>query len=165
MIIDPACSIVFEAEPEESDVMSRSPRNPQEPLYGRKTVGLSMLQGLSAFVIVAIVYYITCCAVGKGGMEARAMAFTSLIFANLALILSNRSWSQRSINILRPPNPALWWIIGGALVFLIMILYIPVLQILFRFSTLHFVDILICIGAGLISLAWFELLERLIRRF
>jgi P-type Ca2+ transporter type 2C len=39
LIIDPACTIVLEAEPAESTVMQRPPRNPQEPLFGRKTVG------------------------------------------------------------------------------------------------------------------------------
>ncbi len=162
LIIDPACSVVFEAEPEEPDVMSRPPRDPQEPLYGRRTILLSLLQGISVFAIVAAIYYTTCCAVAKGMMEARAIAFTSLIFANLALILSNRSWSERSMNILSPPNRALWWVVGGALVFLAAVLYVPFLRRLFSFSILHFGDIMICLGVGVISLVWFEVLERLI---
>jgi Ca2+-transporting ATPase len=36
LIIDPACSVVFEAESEEADVMSRPPRNPQERLFSRR---------------------------------------------------------------------------------------------------------------------------------
>src|SRR5262249_43555159 len=32
MAIDPMCSIVFEAEPEEGDVMARPPRDPRSPL-------------------------------------------------------------------------------------------------------------------------------------
>ena len=36
LIIDPACSIVLEAEPAEENVMKRPPRNPKEPLFGRK---------------------------------------------------------------------------------------------------------------------------------
>ncbi len=31
LIIDPACSIVLEAEPAEARVMQRPPRNPKEP--------------------------------------------------------------------------------------------------------------------------------------
>ena len=45
LIIDPACSIVLEAEPAEAKVMKRPPRNPKEPLFGRKTLGLAVLQG------------------------------------------------------------------------------------------------------------------------
>jgi len=43
LIIDPACSIVFEAEPEEGDIMQRPPRNVKNPLFGRKTFMLSLL--------------------------------------------------------------------------------------------------------------------------
>jgi len=44
LIIDPACSIAFEAEPEEANVMNRPPRNPQEPLFDRRTLLLSLLR-------------------------------------------------------------------------------------------------------------------------
>ena len=54
LIIDPACSIVFEAEPEEANVMNRPPRNPQEPLFSRKTLAVSMLQGVSVLLIVLL---------------------------------------------------------------------------------------------------------------
>ena len=40
LIIDPACSTIFEAEPEEANVMNRPPRNPKEPLFSRRTVGV-----------------------------------------------------------------------------------------------------------------------------
>src|SRR5579871_1750143 len=46
LVIDPACSVVFEAQPEESDVMSRPPRDPGAPLFGRRVLGVSTLQGL-----------------------------------------------------------------------------------------------------------------------
>ena len=45
LIIDPACSIAFEAEPEEANVMNRPPRDPQRPLFDRRTLLLSLLQG------------------------------------------------------------------------------------------------------------------------
>jgi Ca2+-transporting ATPase len=45
LIIDPACSIVLEAEPAEATVMQRPPRNPKEPLFGRRTLALAVLQG------------------------------------------------------------------------------------------------------------------------
>ncbi|MCL4499052.1 MAG: cation-translocating P-type ATPase [Chloroflexi bacterium] len=161
LIIDPACSVVFEAEPEEPNVMRRPPRDPREPLYGRRTIGLSLLQGAGVLLLVAGVYNTACCVVDRGMMEARALAFTSLIMANLALILANRSWSQVGVNLLRPPNPALWWVMGGAVAFLITALYVPALRTLFRFSTLHFGDILICMGVGFVSMVWFEVLKRL----
>ncbi|MCJ7444379.1 MAG: HAD-IC family P-type ATPase [Methanotrichaceae archaeon] len=59
LIIDPACSIVFEAEPEEADVMKRPPRDPKKPIFNRRTVGLSLLQGVAVLVVVLIVYVIS----------------------------------------------------------------------------------------------------------
>ncbi len=56
LIIDPACSMVFEAEPEEKNIMNRPPRNLQERLFGRKNLTLSLLQGTSMLVGVIIIF-------------------------------------------------------------------------------------------------------------
>ncbi len=158
LIIDPACSIIFEAENEEKDIMQRRPRNPLEPLFGLKSIGLSILQGISVLVIVISVFAIALYR-GHGEADARTLTITTLIIANLGLIFANRSWSRTILSTLRSPNPALWWISGGTLVFLSLILYVPFLQQLFHFSKLHFSDLLICFSAGLISILWFELLK------
>ncbi|NTV53162.1 MAG: cation-translocating P-type ATPase [Candidatus Firestonebacteria bacterium] len=163
LIIDPACSVVFEAEPEEKNVMQRPPRNPHEPLFGRRTVGLSVLQGVSVLAITLAVYYISMLR-GQGENEARAFTFTTLIFANLGLILTNRSWTSTIWETLRRPNPALWWVIGGATGFLALVLNLPFLRDLFRFAPLHTPDMLICLAAGSVSILWFELLKVLSRR-
>jgi Ca2+-transporting ATPase len=56
LIIDPVCSVVFEAEREEADIMDRPPRNPKEPLFGRKTILISLLQGLSVLAVTLGVF-------------------------------------------------------------------------------------------------------------
>ena len=155
LIIDPACSVVFEAESEEANVMNRPPRNPKEPLFSRKTLAVSMLQGLSVLLIVLAVYGIALYR-GQGESDARALTFTTLIIANLGLILTNRSWSRTILSTLRSPNTALWWVLGGAAVFLGLVLYVPFLRSLFRFSALHPLDLAICLAAGLVSILWFE---------
>ncbi|MDH4233118.1 MAG: cation-translocating P-type ATPase [Nitrospirota bacterium] len=158
LIIDPACSIIFEAENEERDIMRRSPRDPKEPLFGLRSIGISMLQGASVLAIVATVFVIALYR-GLGELDARVLTFTTLVIANLGLIFSNRSWSRTILSTLRSPNPALWWISGGTLLFLGLILYTPFLRQLFHFSKLHLSDLLICISAGVISILWFELLK------
>ena len=45
LIIDPACSIAFEAEPAEADVMARPPRNPNAPLFGMGQIVFSLFAG------------------------------------------------------------------------------------------------------------------------
>jgi P-type Ca2+ transporter type 2C len=160
LIIDPACSIVLEAEPAEANVMKRPPRNPKEPLFGRKTVGLAVLQGIGVLVIILAIFMIALYR-GQGELDARALTFTTLILANLGLILSESSSSHLSPKILRSPNPSLWWVISGGLFFLAIVLYIPFLRQLFSFSFLHPIDLMICLGGGAISLLWFELLKQL----
>jgi len=162
LIIDPACSTVFEAEPEEADVMRRLPRNPSEPLFGRRVVLLSLLQGISVLAIVLAVFAISF-ARGQGELEARVLSFTTLIIANLALILTNRSWSRTILMTLRTPNVALWWVLGGASAFLGLVLYVPFLRGVFKFAALHPLDLAICLAAGAFSIAWFEALK-LLRR-
>jgi P-type Ca2+ transporter type 2C len=158
LIIDPACSIVLEAEPAESNVMQRPPRHPKEPLFGKKTVGLSILQGSGILVIILAIFLISLYR-GQGELDARALTFTTLILANLGLIISESSTSRLSLKILKSPNPTLWWTIGGGVFFLAIVLYIPFLRNLFSFSFLHSIDLAICLGGGTICLLWFELLK------
>ena len=159
LIIDPACSIVLEAEPAEATVMQRPPRNPKEPLFGKKTLSLAVLQGGGILAIVLAIFAIALYR-RQGEFEARALTFTTLILANLGLILSEGSTSRLSFKILKSPNPALWWVLGGGLLFLGLVLYVPFLRHLFSFSFLHPIDLAICLGGGAISLLWFELLKQ-----
>lgn len=163
LIIDPACSVVFEAEPDEANVMKRPPRNPKEPLFGRRNVGLSLLQGSSVLLIVLAVFSIALYR-GQGELEARALSFTTLVIANLGLILTNRSWTGTILNTLRTPNAALWWVLGSALVFLGLALFVPFLRDLFHFAVLHFNDLVLCLAAGVVSVMWFEGLKLFNRR-
>ena len=163
LIIDPACSVVFEAEPEEMNVMSRPPRNPQEPLFSRQMLGVALLQG-TGILLVLLAVFVTALYRGQGELDARALTFTTLIIANLSLILTNRSWSRTIGDTLQTPNIALWWVLWGALFFLCAVLYSPILRHLFRFSLLHPIDIAICLIAGSVSIIWFEILKVLNRR-
>ena len=162
LIIDPACSIIFEAEKEEENVMSRPPKKLSEPFFDGKKILLSCLQGCSILVIVLAIYFIYLNA-GYSEESVRAMAFLTLIVANIAIILSNRSWTKNIFQILVSPNKTVKWIAGGAVIFLILILNIPFLMELFQFEKIRFTNALICIGAGLLSITWFEI-YKLVRR-
>jgi len=158
LIIDPACSVVFESVPAEQDIMRRPPRNAKEPLFGKRLVGISLLRGLSVLGIVLAVFWIALYR-GQGEQDARALTFCTLIIANLCLIMTNVSWSRTIFSTLRSSNKALWMVLMGALIFLGLVLFVPFLRDLFRFSKLHFVDLTICLGAGVLSIAWFELVK------
>ncbi len=155
LIIDPACSVVFEAEPEEADVMRRRPRNANVSIFGRRLFGLGLLQGSSVLLIVLAVYLLGMFGWKSQG-DATALSFTTLVVANLGLIFANRSWSRTIWSTLRTPNPALWFVLGGTLGFLSLVLYVPFLRDLFHFSTMHPGDIAICLAGGFVSILWFE---------
>jgi Ca2+-transporting ATPase len=155
LIIDPASSIVFEAEPEEEDVMQRPPRDARAPLFTRRTAGISLLQGASILGIVLVVFRLSL-DLGSSAAEARALTFTTLVVANLSLVLADRSQTRTILATLRTRNPALWGIIGGALALLALVLYVPFLRNLFGFAFLHPSDLLICLAAGISGILWFE---------
>jgi Ca2+-transporting ATPase len=162
LIIDPACSTVFEAEPEEKNIMSRPPRDLQERMFGRKSLALSLLQGTSmlAGVIVVFLYALY---MGKGEVEARTLTFATLVISNLTLIVANLSWSQSIIKTLCSENKALRYVLIGAISGLLLVLYLPALRSLFRFSLLHGDDLLIVFIVGTLSIVWLRLLKSRIR--
>ncbi len=151
LIIDPACSIVFEAEPEEADLMRRPPRPPEASLFDRGTVSFGLLQGCGILAIVLAVFALALYR-GQDAGVARALTFTALVIADLGLILSNRSRARNFLATMGTSNRALWWVMGGALSFLGLVLYVPPLRQLFHFGTLHTDDILIAVAAGIICI-------------
>jgi len=161
LIIDPACSIVFEAEPEETDVMARPPRAPSASLFDRATLALGCLQG-SLLLIILLVIYGVVLAQGKGADEARALAFTTLVVANLGLILVNRSRSRSLLATLAARNAAWWWISGLTISLLALVLGLAPLRALFHFGPLHADDIALCVGASLAFLGAAEIGKRLV---
>ena len=159
LIIDPTCALVFEAEREDAGTMKRPPRSPSAPLFGGKVLVLSLLQGMGVLLIVLAVFMLAL-ELGREEGEARALAFTALVIANLSLILTNRSWSRGLIGSLHVPNAALWWVVGATLGFLALVLYQPFLREMFHFGALQVSDILIgCVG-GFAGILWFEVLKR-----
>jgi Ca2+-transporting ATPase len=133
-VIDPACSIAFEAEPADRDVMRRPPRNPDARLFDRWLLALAIGQGVAALAAVAVLYAVT---LAKGASEAtaRATGFAAVVLANLALILGERSRRGDVREMLRP-NRALWWVVAGAAIALVLSIYVPPVARVFRFEPL-----------------------------
>ncbi len=163
LIIDPACSIVFEAETEGPDTMRRPPRRLHEPLFGLQAVLPSLVEGVVVLLITLSVYgwFLKM----DGEAVARTMGFSTLVLCSLGLILTNRSWSRSLMSILRSPNVPLRWVTGGAVLLLALVLYTPFMNRLFKFSYVGLSDIAVSVAAGGFSIAVFELLKtKMIRR-
>ena len=135
LIIDPVCSVVFEAEPEEADVMRRPPRRPGSPLLGRDLLLGSLVQGLLVMGLIGG-FYVWLLSAGTVDAAARTAAFVALVGSNLALIVSNRSLDNRLLASLRRPNRALWVMLGVTTALLTLVLAWPVLRALFQFQPL-----------------------------
>ena len=154
LIIDPACSLAFENEPAESDVMKRPPRDADAPLFGGATLWLALLQGSGVLAVVLGAYAWANHRLPES--EARAFAFAVLVVANLALILSNRSGTRSLWASLRTPNITLWVVIGLALALLLSALYFPWAVSVLRFSQLPAHELATACALGLLSVFWFE---------
>jgi len=154
LIIDPACSIAFENEPAESDVMQRPPRDATAPLFGGATLGLALVQGLGVLAVVMGAFAWASPRIPEP--EARAFAFATLVVGNLALILSNRSATRSLWTTLRTPNWTLWGVVGLAMVLLLSALYIPWAVDVLRFAPLPAHELAAACGLGVLSVVWFE---------
>lgn len=159
LIIDPACSIIFEAEKEEKNIMNRPPKQINEPFFGTWKIILSCMQGVSILIIVLAVYFIGI-RLGHGEGEVRALTFSTLIWANIAVIFTNRSWSRNIFEIILSPNGAVKWVAGGAAFFLLLVLNVPFLMNLFQFDKLDMVDGVLCFAAGFVTIIWFEFFKK-----
>ncbi len=155
LIIDPSCSIVFEVEEEEADVMHRPPRKLSAPLFGRSMLISGLIQGLGILAVVAGIYAFGLLR-GLGENEARMLAFVSLVVGNLGLIFANRSRTRFIFQSWGPRNSALWWVTGGAVFFLALVLTVPALRDVFAFAPLHRWEIALLSLAGLGSIFFAE---------
>jgi P-type Ca2+ transporter type 2C len=162
MVIDPVCSIVFEAESEEADTMRRPPRHPSAPLF---TTGFAIWSLLQGFLVLALVAGLFVMALHQNLPEpdARALAFAALVATNLGLVLVNRSLSASIFAAFTRPNAALWWVVAATAAILAGVILFPPARELFHFGPLHGDDIAVALASGLIALLLLELSKRLVQ--
>jgi Ca2+-transporting ATPase len=160
MIIDPVCTLVFEAEEEEDDVMQRLPRPPDQSLFSRALIGWSSAQGLVAFAMVSAVFVIGYHR-GLADNELRALTFSTLVWIILGLIFANRSFSASLVAAIAKRNVALAFVLLAVNAMLALVLFWPSARELFRFGTLHLDDVVLFSGAGIIVLLSLQLLKLL----
>jgi Ca2+-transporting ATPase len=158
LLIDPACSIAFEAEPEEPGILDRPPRRKGEPMFDRRMVIVSLLQGLT---VLAVSLGAHAWALHAGGSEdaGRAAAFASLIAGNIGLIAVNRSWTRTAFGALGQPNKAAWLVMIGAAVGIVAILEIAPIRSLFKLAWPDTTVLLGSMALAIVSLGWFEVIK------
>lgn len=163
MVIDPVCSLVFEAETEEDDVMRRPPRKPDAPLFSRALIAWGLVQGTLAFAFLAAIYLVALTR-GMAENEIRALTFFSLVLTIVGLIFVNRSFSASLATALVRPNRSLVVVVAVVASTLAGTLLWPFATDLFRFGPLHLDDLSVTLGAGFAVLVCLELLKPLWRQ-
>jgi len=154
-VIDPACSVIFEAEAGEDEAMRRAPRDPRERLFSGAMLARSLAIGATALLALVLLYAWALSA-GRSHEEVRALGFAAIVFGNLALIFASRSGSQSILATFSRPNPTLWWIATGAIAALGFALYAPPVAAVFRFAPLGAGDVAIALAAGIAGILWNE---------
>ena len=162
LVIDPVCSLVFEAETEEDGVMNRPPRPVAEPLFSTPTIIWSLLQGALVLGVVTTILFL---APGYGFDvdQVRALTFHSLVLCVVALIFVDRSTSSSIITAITRPNRALAYVLPVVAVLLAVTVFWAPARALFRFGALQPQWLVVPLGAGLTVLVGLELLKPLWR--
>jgi Ca2+-transporting ATPase len=159
VIIDPACSVVFEEESPDPKIMEEQPRKPDSKLFSKREIWLAATQGISTFLaLLSLFLYLN--ASGRTEPEIRSMIFGALMISNIFLILTNRS---RTLTILQTfknrNNRAVPWIVLLALGVLLFLILIPPLRTLFDLGAIGFTDWLTMLMVSIAGLLWYEVLK------
>lgn len=162
LIMGPTCSIIYENEPIEKDTMLQKPRNLSDTFLNFKEIFISIIQGIVITLGILFSYQFT---VKNGGDEntTRAMVFTTLIFSNILLSLTNRSFKYSIIESLKNKNKLFPIIISATLILLFLILYVPLFANFFKVSKLDSNQLLLSFLIASISVLWFEVYKILKR--
>tara|TARA_R110002074_G_scaffold167299_3_gene328345 strand:- start:17260 stop:19767 length:2508 start_codon:yes stop_codon:yes gene_type:complete len=158
LIMGPTCSIIFENEPMEKNLMLKKPRPFSTTFFNYKELATSVLQGL-AITLAALSVYQFSVSVGFSEPITRTMVFMVLIFANTFLTLVNRSFYYSIFTTLKYKNPLVPLIIGITLILSLILLYITPFTHFFEFEGLSINQLGISFIAGGASVLWYELVK------
>ncbi len=155
LIMGPTCSIVYENEPMEKNTMLQKPRRMTDTFLNWKELSISIVQGLIITLGVLFIYQWN---VQQDGSEehTRAMVFTTLIFANILLSLTNRSFYYRLFESFKNKN---WLLVGVTIATLLLlagILYIPAMASFFNVIGLKISELAMAGLVAAVSVLWFE---------
>ena len=157
MIVDPVCSLAFETEDEERDVMQRPPRQPDSLLFSKGLVGWSVVQGVVVLAAAAGLSLWT----WQSGLSAeivRSAAFLALVLGIASLILVNRRFGASLVGALGRANPVLAAIFGVVALILAATQFVAPVADLFGFGRVNGGLALIIAVTGIAALI---LLERI----
>ncbi len=155
LFIDPTCSIAFEGDPADADIMDRPPRDPAQPLLPRETLLVSFVAGAMIVLAAAGLYWATLAA-GVDPAASRALAFVTLVTGNTALMLVVRAGRGLITETFRMANRVVAILVAGTALGLALLLGLPVAAETFRFATPSPVLLLLALLFGFLAAVWYE---------
>jgi Ca2+-transporting ATPase len=158
LVMGPTCSIAFEYEPMEKDVMTQKPRKLSTTFFTWRELSVSMVPGLAiTFGLMVVMYF----SIDKGYTEpmTRTLVFSTLIFSNILLTLTSRSKTDSLITGLKTKNNLIPLMIGITLVILALALYFAPVRNLFQFVPINSIDIVYCSLVDFVSVIWVEIVK------
>ena len=159
LIIDPTCSIVFEGEPAEANIMENPPRPPQEPLLTRNLTIKVVLQGVVMFLAAFMPFHYMI-DLGISSEYARSFSLITFIVANVTLVLVNRSNTELLYHLIKEKGSKVRLIVNSmALIMVFAIVYIPILNGFFRTEKIGIYPLIFAIVLGVISTGWWEIVK------
>lgn len=156
LLMGPTCSIVYENEPAEPGIMQKPPIERMAGFISLPKLGISIIQGL-VITIFGLGIYQWSLTQGVDGDYVRSMVFLMLVSANVVLTLTNRSFTHSLWSMLKIKNVLLNYVMIITLVIMGCIYLIPAIRSFFLLSLMQINDVAISIGAGIISVIWFEI--------
>ncbi len=156
LIMGPTCSVFYEREPVEPNIMSNRPRPRLENIFSKNDLRISIMQGLViSGGLLSLYYYFM---LENYSLEyVRSVVFSTLILSNIFLTICNRSFTETVNKTLRYKNSLAPWVFFISMAFLFAINFFSVLQEVFKLTQLNIFHYLICVLVSLFCVGWFEL--------
>jgi Ca2+-transporting ATPase len=158
LIMGPTCSIIYENEPLEKNLMLQAPRPFTTTFFNARELLTSIIQGLFiAFCLLSL--YQIAVHQSYNCNQTRTLIFVALITANVLLTLVNRSFVYSVITTLTYKNKLVPLIIGITIALTCLTLFVAPLMRFFQFYALTGMQFTLAITTGAISVLWFEIVK------
>ena len=158
LVIDPACSIVFEAENGDEALMQQAPRRTTEPLLSLPDAMQAIGFGTLTTVVCFAAYYLLLEA-DQPVRAAAALVFVLLVVTNTALILPSRSRNHHWRALWQGLPGVSLAVICATLAGLWLVTQVTAIAVAFRFTPLPVAHWLLGLLAGLLMLPLFQLIK------
>jgi Ca2+-transporting ATPase len=162
LIIDPSCSLVFEAEEPERDAMRGKPRRPDDRLFDTAVLVRGLSQGTGLLALLCGVY-LWSSHQARSDDVARAVTFTALVLSNIGLIYVNRTWDGSTWRGQRAGNRYFNWMALATVALLAIVLATPAIARLFSFILPPISLLVVAVGSALLAILWFEAVKYVLR--